>query len=227
MAWPSVLFLCRSTAVSWPGRCSPTHVSAGANIMSTQPSQSCGNSFPRTRLRKSSARTRSCGWPCATSTSWWPCWRARAESRRLTRKPHSSRCSRGTCRTCAPTAPGPATPTHPLPGPAATVQKHGRINLNWGMSILWEDSVIVTFLKIPSPWRDKAGVDFRNSECSCSLWHQNHSSFPCRLEMNDLWKPRHFIHQYFKSSGNPEQHKHCEECTLEASPPILFKINII
>lgn len=185
-------FFCRSTAVSWPGRFSPTHASAGANIMSTQPSRSCGNSFPRTRLRKSSARTRSCGWPCATSTSWWLCWRARAESRRLTRKPHSSRCSRGTCRTCAPTAPGPATPTRHRPGPAATAQKRGRAKPAYASELRREHSVrgfcdCDIFLKVPSPWRDKAGVDFRNSECSCSLWHHNHS---CCLEMNDLWKPR-------------------------------------
>ncbi len=208
------LIFFRSTAVSWPGRCSPTHVSAGANIMSTQPLQSCGNSSPRTRPRKNSARTRSCGWPCATSTSWWLCWRAREESHRLTRKPHSSHWSRGTCRTCAPTAPGPATPTRPHPGPAVTVQKPGRTKLMCRHSMkgfcdcgVFESSIAVERQSwIFGTWNVR--YDITIIYFFQAVWKRMISGNP-----ETLYSP---VLLYL--SRNPKPHMHGQGCTLEASP---------
>lgn len=153
-----------STTASWPERCSPTLASAGASTTWTQPSRSWGNSSPHIRPRRSWARTRSCGWPCATSTFWWLCWTSRVENRRLSLKPLFCLCWRGTCRTCAQNATGPATPTRHHPDPAATALKHGdeaepRCGLYiGGLWRLMEENVNVVL------WRCKDWMDSRSSE---------------------------------------------------------------
>lgn len=113
----------------WPGRCSPTPGSDGANTTSTPPSQSSASSYRRILRRRSWARTRSCAWPCATSTSWCSCWRARAASRPATPPPPCSPSWEETWSSCTRTpTPGPrrVTPTLRRLDPAVAAPRPGR-----------------------------------------------------------------------------------------------------
>lgn len=113
----------------WPGRCSPTPGNAGASTTWTPPSQSSASSSPPTLRRRSWARTRSCAWPCATSTSWCSCWRARAVSSRATPLQPCSPCSGGTWSSCSrlhTPGPWPVTQRSPHLDPAATAPRPGR-----------------------------------------------------------------------------------------------------
>lgn len=122
--WPLQLY-----SAPWPGRCSPTQGSAGASTTSTPPSPSSASSSPPIHRRRSWARTRSCVWPCATSTSWCSCWRVRTANRPATPRPLCSPFSEETWNDCTPLhtpGPWPATQKSPHLDPAATALRPGR-----------------------------------------------------------------------------------------------------
>lgn len=113
----------------WPGRCLPIRGNGGASTTSTPPSPSSVNSSPPILPKRSWARMRSCVWPCATSTSWCSCWRARAVSRPATPPLLCSPFSEEIWSNCTPLltpGPWPVTQKSPHLDPAATAPRPGR-----------------------------------------------------------------------------------------------------
>ncbi len=66
------------------------------------------------------------------------------------------------------------------------------VERNWCVSILWKDSVIVIFLKVPSPWRDKAGF------LELGMFAMTSQSLISSKLFGNEWSvktQKHFIHQ--------------------------------